>query len=177
MNGSFVLGFDQDRRDVFVKTAQWSEENRLECATFHILTPYPGTPLFRRLEQEGRLLHRDWSLYLTAYVVFRPRRMTEAELAQGYAWLYRRLFSHASIWHRHPRDWRAVAPYLAMSYLYKRSNQLWHFLIRRNLTSTAWWPLVELTRRRHLKFRRDLAALGQGERVAARGRLAVSPGV
>src|SRR5262249_35044804 len=68
INGSFVLGFDQDRRDVFVRTAQWIEENRLECATFHILTPYPGTPLFRKLETEGRLLHRDWSLYDTAHV-------------------------------------------------------------------------------------------------------------
>ena len=169
VNGSFVLGFDQDRRDVFVKTA--------ECATFHILTPYPGTPLFRKLEQEGRLLHRDWSLYDTAHVVFRPSQMTEAELAQGYGWLYRRLFSHASIWRRRPGDWRAVAPYLAMSYLYKRSNRLWHFLIRRNLTSAVWRPLVELTRRRHLKFRRDLASRGQGERAAACGRLPVTPGV
>lgn len=103
--------------------------------------------------------------------------MTEGELAQGYGWLYRRLFSHASIWHRRPSDWHAVAPYLAMSYLYKRSNRFWHFLIRRNLTHAVWRPLVELTRRRHLKFRRDLAACGQGERAAARGRLAVTPGV
>ncbi len=57
VNGSFVLGFDHDRRDVFASTAQWIEENRLECATFHILTPYPGTPLFRQMEREGRLLH------------------------------------------------------------------------------------------------------------------------
>ena len=133
MNGSFVLGFDHDRRDVFAKTAEWIEENRLECATFHILTPYPGTPLFRQMEAEGRLLHRDWSLYDTAHVVFRPKQMTPEELAQGYGWLYRRLFSHASIWRRRPSDWRAVAPYLAMSYLYKRSNRFWHFLIRHGL--------------------------------------------
>lgn len=177
VNGSFVLGFDQDRRDVFATTAQWIEENRLECATFHILTPYPGTPLFRKMEAEGRLLHRDWSLYDTAHVVFRPKRMTEEELAHGYAWLYHRLFSHASIWRRRPSDARAVAPYLAMSYLYKRSNPLWHLLIGRRLVSTVWRPLVELTRRRHLKFRRDLAARGPGERAASRGRLAVTPGV
>src|ERR1700676_5703010 len=97
VNGSFVLGFDHDRKDVFPRTAEWIEENQLECATFHILTPYPGTPLFRKLEEEGRLLHRDWSLYDTAHVVFRPKQMTQAELAQGYGWLYRRLFSHASI--------------------------------------------------------------------------------
>jgi radical SAM superfamily enzyme YgiQ (UPF0313 family) len=171
VNGSFVLGFDADGPDVFGRTAEWIEANRLECATFHILTPYPGTPLFRRLEREGRLLHRDWARYDTAHVVFRPQRMSEAQLAEGYAWLYQRLFSHASIWRRRPRDWRAVAPYLAMSYLYKRSNRFWHVLIRADLTHTVWRPLVELTRRRHVRFRRRLAArqvpIGGGTVVAA----------
>lgn len=158
VNGSFVLGFDHDRKDVFARTAEWVETNRLECATFHILTPYPGTPLFRRMEAAGRLLHRDWSLYDTAHCVFRPVHMTPEELEQGYAWIYERLFSHASIWRRRPEDWRAVAPYLAMSYLYKRSNRFWRLLIRHHLVHAAWSPLVELTRRRHLRFRARLAA-------------------
>ncbi len=157
VNGSFVLGFDGDRRDVFARTVEWIEENRLECATFHILTPYPGTPLFRTMEAEGRLLHRNWDLYDTAHVVFRPRHMTPEELERGYAWLYERLFSAASIWRRRPEDPRAVLPYLAMSWLYKRSNALWHVLIRHGLVHTVWRPLVEATRKRHLKFRRRLA--------------------
>src|SRR2546426_2188445 len=93
VNGSFVLGFDHDRKDVFVRTAEWIEENRVECATFHILTPYPATPLFRQMEGEGRLLHRDWALYDTAHAVFRPKHMSPEELEQGYAWIYQRLFS------------------------------------------------------------------------------------
>jgi len=158
VNGSFVLGFDHDRADVFAETAGWIEDNRLECATFHILTPYPATPLFAQMEREGRLLHRDWSLYDTAHAVFRPRHMTPEELEHGYEWLYGRLFSHASIWRRRPEDWRAVAPYLAMSYLYKRSNRVWHLLIRQHLVHVVWRPLVELTRVRHVRFRRHLAA-------------------
>src|SRR6266850_199308 len=79
VNGSFVLGFDADGPEVFARTADWIEAVRLECATFHILTPYPGTPLFRRLEAEGRLLHRDWSRYDTSHVVFRPRHLTPEE--------------------------------------------------------------------------------------------------
>ena len=157
VNGSFVLGFDHDGPDVFDRTVSWIEANRLECATFHILTPYPGTPLFRRMEAEGRLLHRDWSLYDTAHVVFRPARMTPEQLAEGYACCYRRLFSRGSIWRRRPLDPRAVAPYLAMSFLYKRANPLWRLLIRHRLTAPAWRPLVEATRRRHLAFRRRLA--------------------
>lgn len=157
VNSSFVLGFDHDRKDVFSRTAEWIEENRLECSTFHILTPYPPTPLFQQMEAEGRLLHRDWSLYDTAHAVFRPRHMTPEELEQGYAWMYARLFSPTSIWRRRPEDWRAVAPYLAMSYLYKRSNRFWHMLIKHDLVNSVWRPLVELTRLRHLRFRRRLA--------------------
>jgi radical SAM superfamily enzyme YgiQ (UPF0313 family) len=157
VNGSFVLGFDHDRKDVFARTAEWIEENRLECATFHILTPYPATPLFRQMQLQGRLLHRNWSLYDTAHAVFRPKHMSPEELEHGYAWIYRRLFSHASIWRRKPADWRAVAPYLAMSYLYKRSNRFWRLLIKYHLVNATWRPLVELTRLRHVRFREELA--------------------
>jgi radical SAM superfamily enzyme YgiQ (UPF0313 family) len=159
VNGSFVLGFDHDRKDVFTRTAEWIEQNRLECATFHILTPYPATPLYRQMEAEGRLLHRDWARYDTAHAVFRPKYMTPEELERGYAWIYQRLFSHASIWRRRPEDPRAVAPYLAMSYLYKRSNRFWHLLIKHHLVHAVWRPLVELTRLRHLRFRLKLEAL------------------
>jgi radical SAM superfamily enzyme YgiQ (UPF0313 family) len=157
VNGSFVLGFDHDDKSVFARTADWIEQNRLECATFHILTPYPATPLFRQMEAEGRLLHRDWARYDTAHCVFRPKHMTPEELEHGYAWIYQRLFSHASIWRRRPEDWQAVVPYLAMSYLYKKSNRLWHQLIKHDLVRTVWRPLVEVTRWRHVRYRRRLA--------------------
>lgn len=157
VNGSFVLGFDHDGPDVFDKTMDWIEQNRLECATFHIMTPYPGTPLFRQMEEEGRLLHKNWNLYDTSHVVFQPKHMSVDQLAAGYELCYRRIFSHRSIWKRRPEDWRSVLPYLAMSYLYKRSNLFWHLLIRYRLTARVWRPLVEITRRRHLVFRKRLA--------------------
>lgn len=156
VNASFVFGFDHDGPDVFARTVEWIEANRLECATFHILTPYPGTPLFDRFATEGRLLHRDWSLYDTAHVVFEPRGMTVEELERGYADCYRRLFSHRSIWRRRPADPRAVPAYLAGAYLYKRANRLWYFIIRHRLTARLWRPLVEWSRRRHLRFREEL---------------------
>ena len=158
VNGSFVLGFDHDYKDVFARTAEWVEQNRLECATFHILTPYPATPLFRQMESQDRLLHRDWTRYDTAHAVFRPRHMSPEELEEGYAWIYQRLFSHVSIWRRRPADCRAIAPYLAMSYLYKRSNRFWRFLIKHHLVHALWRPLVGLTRLRHQHFREQLAA-------------------
>ena len=110
------------------------------------------------MEREGRLLHKDWSRYDTANVVFRPRHMTPEQLAEGYAWCYQQLFSHRSIWRRRPEQWAAVPPYLAMSYLYKRSNWLWYYLIRWRLTGLVWRPLVEWTRLRHVRYRAQLAA-------------------
>jgi hypothetical protein len=100
--------------------------------------------------------------------------MTPEDLEQGYGWMYQRLFSHSSIWRRRPADWRAVASYLAMSYLYKRSNRFWHVLIKHDLVHATWRPLVELTRLRHLRFRRRLAE--RGAQSAAAGNV-VAAGV
>ena len=120
------------------------------------------------------MLHRDWSLYDTAHAVFQPAHMTPEELEHGYAWIYQRLFSHASIWRRRPKDFLAIPAYLAMSYLYKRSNRFWHQLIKRDLVHAVWHPLVEMTRWRHVRYRRKLA---QGEtRVATSGQV-LSAGV
>lgn len=161
VNGSFVLGFDGDGPECFQQLADWIEEQRLESATFHILTPYPGTPLFRRMEAEGRLLHRDWDRYDTAHCVFTPRRMTPEQLEAGYAWIYRRLFSLESIWLRRPRHAAAVPAYLAMSLLYKKSNWLWRLLIQHRCVHAVWSPLVHLTRWRHLRYRERLAREGR----------------
>lgn len=161
VNGSFVVGFDHDRKDCFELLVDWIERVRLECATFHILTPYPNTPLFTRMEKEDRILHRDWSLYDTAHCVFRPKHMTPEELEAGYGWLYERLFSLESIWARRPHDRSAVAPYLGMALLYKRMNPLWRVLIENRLTHKVWRPLVEATRLRHLRFRKKLEEKGQ----------------
>jgi len=60
-----------------------------------------------------------------------------------------------------PEDWRAVPLYLAMSYLYKRSNRFWHQLIKHDLVHTVWHPLVEMTRLRHVRYRRSLAREGE----------------
>jgi len=92
--------------DVFERTCDWIESQRLECATFHILTPYPGTPLHTQMKREDRLLHHDWDLYDTAHVVFRPKHMTARGTRARVRMSYERLFSHRSIWRRGPHDSR-----------------------------------------------------------------------
>ena len=97
VNGSFVFGMDEDDPSVFERTVEWAVEQGIETATFHILTPYPGTALYQRMETEGRLLHRDWDLYDTRHVVFRTRGMSAEALESGYWRAYRDFYRWGSI--------------------------------------------------------------------------------
>ena len=97
INGSFVFGMDADTASVFERTVEWAIEQGIETATFHILTPYPGTALHRRMADQGRLTAFDWDLYDTRHAVFRPARMTAAELEYGYHRAYREFYRWGSI--------------------------------------------------------------------------------
>ncbi len=70
-----ILGMDHDDESVFERTLEFLEKNRIEYATFHILTPVPGTILYKRMEQEGRILIAIGQ-NITAYTVFKPRLMS-----------------------------------------------------------------------------------------------------
>jgi radical SAM superfamily enzyme YgiQ (UPF0313 family) len=97
INGSFVFGMDDDDRDVFRRTVDWAIEQGVTTATFHIQTPYPGTRLFARMQAAGRIVTRDWDLYDTRHVVFRPARLTPRALKDGYDWAYREFYRWSSI--------------------------------------------------------------------------------
>jgi radical SAM superfamily enzyme YgiQ (UPF0313 family) len=98
INGSFVFGMDHDGPDVFDRTVDWAIESGIETATFHILTPYPGTRLYERMEAEGRILTRDWNLYDTRHCVFRPGKLTPGQLESGYWKAYTEFYRWSSIW-------------------------------------------------------------------------------
>ena len=97
INGSFVFGMDDDDDDVFARTVDWAVAHGITTATFHIQTPYPGTRLFARLRQEGRIASRDWNLYDTRHVVYRPARLAPEVLKAGYDWAYREFYRWPSI--------------------------------------------------------------------------------
>jgi hypothetical protein len=102
-------------------------------------------------------------------VVFRPKHLAPEELLLGYDWLYRRLFSHASIWARRPEAGSELVTYLAGAYLYKHSNWLWRFLIERRLVRFVWRPLLERARQRHVALRGREDARESSRSTAARG--------
>lgn len=132
INASFVFGMDEDDPTVFDRTVAWAIEQGLETATFHILTPYPGTALHARLEAEGRILHRDWDLYDTRHCVFQPARMTPAQLEAGYWRAYRDFYRWSSL----ARS-ASVQPTLAQGLrhfayaaAWKKFEPLWDFALR-----------------------------------------------
>jgi radical SAM superfamily enzyme YgiQ (UPF0313 family) len=86
IQGSFIFGFDHDESDVFERTVEFIQRNRIELPTFSVLTPFPGTPLWERLNREGRIFDTDWSHYDMSRVVFMPKRLTPEQLQQGYLW-------------------------------------------------------------------------------------------
>jgi radical SAM superfamily enzyme YgiQ (UPF0313 family) len=83
VQGCFTFGMDEDEPDVFERTARFAVEAKIDLPRFAIVTPFPGTPLHRRLDEEGRILTRDWSLYDGQHAVFRPKRMSVDELRLG----------------------------------------------------------------------------------------------
>ena len=97
INGSFVFGMDDDDEDVFRRTVDWAVEQGITTATFHIQTPYPGTRLYAQMAAAGRITTRDWDLYDTRHVVYRPARLTPAALEAGYDWAYREFYRWSSI--------------------------------------------------------------------------------
>src|SRR5262245_55823866 len=97
VNGSFVFGMDEDDASVFDRTVEWAIGQGVGTATFHMLTPYPGTALFARMEAEGRIVHREWDLYDTRHVVYRTKGMTAGELESGYWRAYRDFYRWGSI--------------------------------------------------------------------------------
>jgi radical SAM superfamily enzyme YgiQ (UPF0313 family) len=97
VNASFVFGMDEDGPDVFDQTVSWAVRHGVETSTFHILTPYPDTPLFQRMQQEGRLTSLDWDRYDTRHAVFTPRHMSARELEDGYWWAHREFYTWSNI--------------------------------------------------------------------------------
>jgi len=107
IQGCFVFGLDHDTPAVFDATVAFVVETGIDLPRFAVLTPFPGTPLYQRLEHEGRILTRDWTLYDGQHVVFQPRNMSVRELAEGHERAWKKTYRWSSIARR---LWRAGNP-------------------------------------------------------------------
>jgi radical SAM superfamily enzyme YgiQ (UPF0313 family) len=153
INGSFVFGMDDDDRDVFKRTVEWAIEHGITTATFHIMTPYPGTALFARMQREQRIVTRNWALYDTRHVVYRPALLDAESLKAGYDWAYGEFYRWSSI--RRASLSHGTLKHQAKHFVYavgwKKFEPLWDTVIRmkqlRRMTPLLESVLSRVTRR------------------------------
>lgn len=132
VNASFVFGMDDDDLSVFDRTVEWAIEHGIETATFHILTPYPGTALYKRIRAENRLTTSNWDLYDTRHVVFAPKRLTAEELENGYWHAYREFYRWKSIFKSSQAhtEFPDQIRHLAYAGGWKKFEPMWDWVIR-----------------------------------------------
>ena len=119
--GSFIFGFDHDDDAVFERTVRFCEKNKIDLPVFFILTPVPGTRLYKRMEEDGRILHKDWSKYTGSNVVFKPKLISEETLFNGYSWAFQEAYSYSSMAKRMliPPQQRLI-PKAVVNYAFRR---------------------------------------------------------
>jgi radical SAM superfamily enzyme YgiQ (UPF0313 family) len=119
VNGCFVLGLDGQERRIFDDIFRFVQETELYEVQVTILTPFPGTPLYARLQAEGRIIEPGrWDRCTLFDVNFRPEGMTADELADGFRSLVQQLYS------KEFTDWRRsrLTPHLRAQYKAKRQE-------------------------------------------------------
>jgi radical SAM superfamily enzyme YgiQ (UPF0313 family) len=128
VQAGIVFGFDHDTPEIFKETLDFLEVAGVQNATFNILTPFPGTPLFLKLESEGRILSRDWRRYNSREdVVYQPAQMSPEELLAGYRYANARFYSLKGISTRLSRSpvqlWWTLPLNLAYGYQWRKTVQ------------------------------------------------------
>jgi radical SAM superfamily enzyme YgiQ (UPF0313 family) len=126
VQAGIVFGFDHDSPEIFKETIDFLEKAGVQNATFNVLTPFPGTPLFRKMEAEGRILTRDWRKYNSRDdVVYLPKRMSGAELLAGFRYANDRFYSLPSTMRRLSRSsvqlWWTLPLNLAYGYRWRQA--------------------------------------------------------
>ena len=138
VNGSFVFGMDSEDPGVFDRTVDWGISQGIETATFHILTPYPGTALYARMAAEGRVVHRQWDLYDTRHVVYRPARLAPEVLEAGYWRAYDSFYRWSAIF-RGAATKHSIGDalrHIAYADGWKKFEPLWDLVIRAKRVSS-----------------------------------------
>ena len=106
VHSSFIVGYDDDSQESFDELIRFIQKNNLLVPLLNILTPFPGTKLFRRFEKERRILHRNWDEYDTKHVVFSPVGMSAEELLAGYRRILREVYSFDAILKKLNHYWK-----------------------------------------------------------------------
>jgi radical SAM superfamily enzyme YgiQ (UPF0313 family) len=124
VNASIVFGLPDDDPSVFEETLNWMVKQKVETVTAHILTPYPGTALYKRMAAEHKITDLNLAHYNTAHVVFEPDNMTAQELYNGYVDFYKNLYSFRNIMKRIPDNRKQRTAFLFFNLLYRKFGRV-----------------------------------------------------
>jgi radical SAM superfamily enzyme YgiQ (UPF0313 family) len=119
--GSFMFGLDDDDKGIFERVVKFMVKNRIDVPGMGTITPYPGTRLYKRLREEGRIIKEDWADYDSAQAVFRPRHMTPEELDAGLAWAWKKSTSYPSILRRNILPSNRSIFYTALNIIFRHT--------------------------------------------------------
>lgn len=100
INGTFCFGTDEDHLDIFDRTVEMVQQLKIDLPRYSILTPFPGTPLYRQLQKENRIVDDHWAMYDVQHVVYKPKHMTEKQLMQGFIRAWRETYTGKNIFER-----------------------------------------------------------------------------
>lgn len=145
VNPGLVFGFDNDDESVFETAVDFLTRNKVELAYFNVLTPLPGTALYERFRQEGRIIDQDWSKYDGKHVVYTPKRMSAEQLQEGFFWANRQFYSWPCIWNRMGHKSQRLIPRLEMNWEFRK-------LIYRTTPKGALSPLAKVLKNLQTKL-------------------------
>lgn len=97
VQGCFAFGGDDEDASVFERTVEMVIKTKIDLPRYSILTPFPKTEFFNQLENEGRIIERDWAMYDVEHCVFQPKNMTKQQLEEGIEWAWRETYSFKNI--------------------------------------------------------------------------------
>lgn len=110
---SVGVGLDVDTPDVFKRHIDFLDRNNIRHVEFWILTPFPGSPAWRKYKKRGRIITEEFEYYNGSHAVFKPRRMTVEQLEEGFIYLWKEFFT------RFPLDPADALEYYNMTEEYK----------------------------------------------------------
>jgi radical SAM superfamily enzyme YgiQ (UPF0313 family) len=118
--GTFIFGYDHDTPETFRSTVEFAQEQKLAIAAFNHITPFPGTPLYKRMQAEGRLLFDAWWLddrYRYNMIPYRLKNMSPEELAERCVQARRSFYSWPSILYRATQGVNLRSPWMMLNFL------------------------------------------------------------
>ena len=143
VQGCFAFGGDDEDPSVFERTVEMVQETKIDLPRYSILTPFPRTEFYAQLEQQGRIIERDWAMYDVEHCVFTPAKMTKQQLEEGIEWAWRATYSASAIAERLAPFNRQPLVSLITNWGYRGYAQKFHKFTRDVMCDNSDIPRVD----------------------------------